>query len=37
MAVKGPERWTPGINLGKGLSGAMGAVGGLFSMGVDAV
>jgi phospholipid/cholesterol/gamma-HCH transport system permease protein len=37
MAVKGPERWTPGVNLGRGLSGAMGAVGGLFSMGVDAV
>jgi phospholipid/cholesterol/gamma-HCH transport system permease protein len=37
MAVKGPERWSAGIALPKGFSGAAQAVGGLFSMGVDAV
>jgi phospholipid/cholesterol/gamma-HCH transport system permease protein len=37
MAVKGPERWSTGIALPNGLAGTMGAVGGLFSMGLDAV
>jgi len=37
MAVKGPERWSTGIALPNGLAGPMGAVGGLFSMGLDAV
>ena len=37
MAVKGPERWTTGIALPNGLSGAMQAVGGFFSMSMDAV
>jgi phospholipid/cholesterol/gamma-HCH transport system permease protein len=37
MAVKGPERWSTGIALPKGLAAPMQAVGGLFSMGVDAV
>ena len=37
MAVKGPERWTTGISLPNGLSGAMQAVGGFFSMALDAV
>ena len=37
MAVKGPERWSTGLALPKGVSGAAAAVGGLFSMGVDAV
>ena len=36
MAIKGPERWSTGLALPKGVSGAMQAVGGLFSMGVDA-
>lgn len=36
MAVKGPERWSPGISLPKSFAGPMGAVGGLFSMGMDA-
>jgi phospholipid/cholesterol/gamma-HCH transport system permease protein len=36
MAVKGPERWSPGITLPKGFASPMAAVGGLFSMGVDA-
>src|SRR5258705_526968 len=36
MAVKGPERWSTGIALPNGLAGTMGAVGGLFSMGLDA-
>ncbi len=37
MAGKGPERWSTGIALPNGLSGAMAAVGGFFSMTVDAV
>ncbi len=37
MAVKGPERWSTGIALPNGLSGAMAAVGGFFAMAVDAV
>ena len=37
MASKGPERWTTGIALPNGLSGAMQAVGGFFSMALDAV
>jgi len=37
MAVKGPERWSPGIAVPKGLSAPMQAVGGLFSMGLDAL
>jgi phospholipid/cholesterol/gamma-HCH transport system permease protein len=36
MAVKGPERWSTGISLPKGLGAPMSAVGGLFSMGLDA-
>ncbi len=36
MAVKGPERWSTGIALPNGLSGAMAAVGGFFSMALDA-
>ena len=27
MAVKGPERWTTGISMPNGLSGAMQAIG----------
>ncbi|HEY9313147.1 MAG TPA: ABC transporter permease, partial [Williamsia sp.] len=37
MASKGPERWSTGIALPNGLSGAMAAVGGFFSMALDAV
>ncbi|BBU21323.1 MlaE family ABC transporter permease [Mycobacterium xenopi] len=37
MATKGVERWTPGISLSGGLSGAMQAVGGLFAMAADAI
>ncbi|PRC62964.1 ABC transporter permease, partial [Mycobacterium sp. ITM-2017-0098] len=37
MATKGPERWSTGIALPNGLSGAMAAVGGFFSMALDAV
>src|SRR6201986_4243639 len=37
MATKGAERWSTGISLPNGLSGAMQAVGGLFAMGFDAV
>jgi phospholipid/cholesterol/gamma-HCH transport system permease protein len=37
MAVKGPERWSMGMSLPRGLAAPMQAVGGLFSMGVDAV
>src|SRR5271168_5097865 len=37
MATKGAERWSTGISLPNGLSGAMQAVGGLFAMGADAI
>ncbi len=37
MAIKGPERWTTGIAMPNGVSGAMQAVGGFFSMSMDAV
>ena len=37
MAVKGPERWSPGISLMRNLSGPMQAIGGLFAMSADAV
>ncbi|MEW5808725.1 MAG: ABC transporter permease [Actinomycetota bacterium] len=37
MAVKGPDRWSTGLSLPGGLSGAMQAIGGLFAMGMDAV
>ena len=37
MALKGPERWSPGISLPRGVAGPMQAVGGLFSMGMDAI
>ncbi|MCV7063764.1 ABC transporter permease [Mycolicibacterium vaccae] len=37
MSVKGPERWSTGISLPNGLSGAMQAVGGFFAMSSDAV
>ena len=37
MAVKGPERWSTGISMPNGLSGAMQAVGGFFAMALDAV
>ncbi|MDT7733809.1 MAG: phospholipid/cholesterol/gamma-HCH transport system permease protein, partial [Mycobacterium sp.] len=37
MATKGPERWSTGISLPNGISGAMQAVGGLFAMSADAV
>jgi phospholipid/cholesterol/gamma-HCH transport system permease protein len=36
MAAKGPERWSTGLSLPNGLSGAMQAVGGFFSMALDA-
>src|SRR5947209_17442079 len=36
MATKGAERWSTGISMPGGLSGAMQAVGGLFAMGADA-
>jgi phospholipid/cholesterol/gamma-HCH transport system permease protein len=36
MALKGSERWSAGIPLPKGLAAPMQAVGGLFSMGLDA-
>jgi phospholipid/cholesterol/gamma-HCH transport system permease protein len=37
MANKGAERWSSGISLPSGLSGAMQSVGGLFAMSADAV
>jgi phospholipid/cholesterol/gamma-HCH transport system permease protein len=37
MATKGAERWSTGISLPNGLSGAMQAVGGLFAMSADAI
>src|SRR5271166_1047600 len=37
MAGKGPERWSPGISLGRDFSGPMQAVGGLFAMSADAI
>src|SRR6201995_4599115 len=37
MATKGAERWSSGISMPSGLSGAMQAVGGLFAMSADAV
>jgi phospholipid/cholesterol/gamma-HCH transport system permease protein len=37
MATKGAERWSTGISLPNGLSGAMQGVGGLFAMGADAI
>ena len=37
MAIKGPERWSAGLPAMRGLSGPMQAIGGLFSMGADAV
>ena len=37
MAVKGPERWSPGIPAMRNLSGPMQAIGGLFAMSADAV
>ncbi len=37
MANKGPDRWSPGITIGRDVSGAMQAVGGLFAMSADAV
>jgi phospholipid/cholesterol/gamma-HCH transport system permease protein len=37
MATKGAERWSSGISLPGGLSGAMQAVGGLFAMSADAI
>jgi hypothetical protein len=36
MANKVADRWSPGIALGKGVSGPMQAVGGLFAMSADA-
>jgi phospholipid/cholesterol/gamma-HCH transport system permease protein len=37
MATKGAERWTFGISMPSGLSGAMQAIGGLFAMSADAI
>ncbi len=37
MAVKGPERWSPGVPAMRNLSGPMQAIGGLFAMSADAV
>ena len=37
MAGKGPDRWSPGIAIGRGVSGPMQAIGGLFAMSADAV
>ena len=37
MASKGAERWSSGISMPNGLSGAMQAVGGLFAMSADAI
>jgi phospholipid/cholesterol/gamma-HCH transport system permease protein len=37
MATKGAERWSSGISLPNGLSGAMQAIGGLVAMSADAV
>ena len=37
MATKGAERWSSGISLPGGLSGAMQSVGGLFAMSADAI
>ena len=37
MATKGAERWSTGISLPNGLTGAMQGVGGLFAMGADAI
>src|SRR6201997_1820654 len=37
MATKGAERWSTGISMPSGLSGAMQAVGGLFAMSADAI
>jgi phospholipid/cholesterol/gamma-HCH transport system permease protein len=37
MATKGADRWSTGIRLPNGLSGASQAIGGLFAMGADAV
>lgn len=36
MAARGRQRWSRPVSLPKGLTAPMGAVGGLFSMGVDA-
>jgi len=37
MADGTAGRWSPGIALGRGISGPMQAVGGLFAMSADAV
>ncbi|HET9874523.1 MAG TPA: ABC transporter permease [Mycobacterium sp.] len=37
MKVSGRDRWSPGITLGRNLSGPMQAVGGLFAMSFDAI
>ena len=37
MATKGAERWSFGISLPSGFSGAMQAIGGLFAMSADAI
>ncbi|MCV7255064.1 ABC transporter permease [Mycolicibacterium fluoranthenivorans] len=37
MAIKGPERWSSGVSIGRNASGPMQAVGGLFLMSADAV
>src|ERR1700689_1746085 len=37
MATKGAERWSTGISLPNGLTGAMQGVGGLFAMSADAI
>ena len=37
MANEAADRWSPGVALGKGVSGPMEAIGGLFAMSADAV
>ncbi|NBQ41971.1 MAG: ABC transporter permease, partial [Mycobacteriaceae bacterium] len=37
MADRAADRWSPGVALGRGVSGPMEAVGGLFAMSADAV
>ena len=37
MGIKGPERWTPGLPQIRNFSTPMQAIGGLFSMGADAL
>ncbi|HEU4360531.1 MAG TPA: ABC transporter permease, partial [Mycobacterium sp.] len=37
MAMRLRDRWSPGVVLGRDVSGSMQAVGGLFAMSFDAV